>query len=246
MKNRKTIWAWWWGLATVLFGPLAFAQNPPDEFPIVANYNVQSTSYIYPLFDPLRDGSGLGNIKTTGSSTTVDAATGTPFSVSTVGDEISVLVNSIPQVRYITAVGSSTQITVNSAVNLSANGTTGYQWNYRSLKAGTGAGNGWFDVSLMESGNIAFGVETINATDLKVRIECAAYGAQANPIQIYPPPTGTGQCAVGTFTVAGITARCGVVFNERWQRCRFGVLANTPTSTNNVSAYFIGRKRRTQ
>jgi hypothetical protein len=233
-------------LAVILVSLLAvtaLADIPPEFRPIVAAYDLTSTSYTYPLLgNPL---SGSANVKTSGSSTTVTAASGTPFADVAVGAELTIQTDVTTRVvRAVTAKASDTSITVDTAANLSGNGSTGYPFSYRPLSDGTGLTQGWIKVSQYSEKNYVFEVNTINATNITVRVECKSSGDMASPIQIYPATGGTGQCGTGVVTTAGITGRCAVVSYEPWDQCRVGFILTGDTGAQSITAGFMGRVAR--
>jgi len=234
------------------FGLMLFAVagSPQDRnsFPIIADFDADSTTMTYVLFDPPR--SGTANIKTTGSSATVDAASGTPFAAVAVGDEIFVRdVDATAQVRYVRAKASSIQITVNAAVNWSGNGSTGYGFTYRTFRSGTGADAGWFQVGgAFSRRNIYFGLEQVNATGgVAFQIDCIMGAPAAKPTLVYPPG-GSTACETGTLTTA--PTRCLVVLSLGAQRCRLGAKIVTAddgddltTNREDVHAEFMGEPK---
>lgn len=226
--------------------------------PIVRNHDFDSATTTYAVLGPLRDGAALGlpKIKTTGSSATIDAASGTPFDVlvSIPGDVI-VVTPSVggavaPQERYVLTRPSGAQITVNAVADWSANGATGFSFSYRNLSQGTGAGAGWFSVSGIRSPVLYFQIEQLSLASgsLAVVVECKGPDPWATPNSIYPPTGGSGQCGTGLFTVAGATARCQIVIHEQADAmCRFGVSltddgGDTGANLERVTAYLTGFK----
>lgn len=226
-----------------LVASVAVADVMPEFRPIVAAYDLSSTSYTYPLLgNPVN---GSANIKTSGSSATVTAASGTPFANVAVGDEITVQTSTSTRVtRAVTARASETSITVSSAADLSGNSTTGFPFTFRPLSDGTGATQGWIKVSQYNEKNFIVEVNTIAATSITIRIECKSSGDMASPTQIYPPVGGTGQCGTGVVTTAGITARCSVVSYEPWDQCRVGYIIDTDGGAQSITTGFTGRPAR--
>jgi len=192
-------------------------------FPIVADFDADSTTMTYVLFDQPR--SGNANLKTSGSSATVTAASGTPFDAVAVGDEIFVRDGPTDGlVRYVRDKASGASITVNSAVNWSANGATGFGFSYRTLRTGTGDTAGWFNVSRWKRRKeVWFGVEQLVATGgVLFQVDCITGAPAAKPTKVYPQGSTAG-CDNGTFTAAGAASRCVVVMDLDATRCRFGV-----------------------
>ena len=223
-----------------LLAVASVAETPPEFRPVVAAYNLSSTSYTYPLLgNPL---SGAANILTVGSSTTVTAATGTPFASVNVGDEITVQTATTTRVvRAVTAKASSTSITVSSAANLSGNGASGYPFSYRPLSDGTGDTQGWIKVAQYREKNFVVEVNALAATNITIRVECKTPGDMASPTPIYPVSGATGQCGTGIVTTAGVTARCSIVSYEPWDQCRIGFIITGDAGDQSVTAGFLGR-----
>lgn len=239
--------------AILLLASLAQAQMVTR--PIVSNHDFDSATMTYAVLSPSKEVIGLNKIKTTGSSATVDAASGTPFADVAAGDEITVLpiggANSAV-VFYVLTRASSTQITADRAIDLSGNGATGYSFSFRTLTKGTADDVGWFEVSDgWTSRQITFQVEQLSllSGSLAVQIDCKGASPWAKPTKVYPPVGLTGQCGTGLFTVAGATARCAYVLalEERWSACRFGVSLtddanDLTTNLEKVTAWFEGKR----
>lgn len=211
---------------------------------VVSKWDLASVGTIqYAIFGPRVDGTNY--ITTSGSSTTVTAVTGSPFTPVLVGDELFVRDGPTDGLRrYVTAKASGVSITVDTAVDWSRAG--GYFFSYRPLRAGTGDDAGWFGVTGVFDKTISFGLETINATGgIQVQIDCIANGVGTKPVKVYPPISGTGQCGTGLFTVAGITARCDYPISAYTTgRCRFGAkIVTADTGVQDIWAVFSGIER---
>lgn len=240
-------------LSAFLALPVARAQQPITIL-IVSNHDFDSATTTYAVLGPFK--SGTANLKTTGSSATVDAASGTPFDaiVSAPGDVITVHPciggACAPVERYVLTKPSGAQITINTAENWSGNNPTGFPFTYRNLSQGTGVGAGWFSVSGIHSPVLYFQIEQLSlaAGSLAVVVECKGSSPWATPNPIYPPAGGSGQCGTGLFTVAGATARCQIVMHEQADAsCRFGVSltddgGDTGANLERVTAYLTGFK----
>jgi hypothetical protein len=232
------------------------AQAAQVSFPIVSDHDFDSGTMTYCLLSSIKDATSLGNIKTTGATATVDAATGTPFTAIAPGDTITVQPgsNNFAQVRYVVTKASSAQITVNDpATDWSGAGSTGYPWSYRNLTCGTSDSAGWFNVSDYRTRTVHFSIEqlVVSAGSVAVQIDCKGSNNWDKPTRVYPPsaPASVGQCDTGLFTVAGATARCEVVLSSDLEAsaCRFGVSltddgGDTGTNRERITASFTGRK----
>lgn len=224
-------------LLALLVTTPAVAQLPSTALssrPIVSNHDFDSATATYCVLSNLKKQSV--NVSTVGSSATLTAASGTPFSAVAdpqrvaPGDEIVVGFGTSPfgkTTRYVLAVTSPTTLTMNVATDFSANGSAGYALEYRTLSCGTTADDGWFAVSMPEVKSIVFQIDQLSVASgsVAVTVQCRTASPWAQAVPVYPPVGGTGQCGTGLFTTAGATARCEVVFarEEGWNTCRVGV-----------------------
>lgn len=168
-----------------------------EEIALLSNDDVTSTSYTYCEYSGWRSGVGA---KTTGSSTTVTAVSGTPFQSFGVGDEISVIPGSplttSPVTRKVTGVASSTSITISgSAVDWS----DGYAFQWRHRTCGTAASDGAVSTNLLVDKSIQLCVNTINATSLTFVIEARA--SRSSTFGALLSATNTTYTAVGCETI---------------------------------------------
>lgn len=240
-----------WVLLALLLLP-AWAQGqeiPPTFYQMVTAYDLSSASFTYPLLLPTPV-NGPATIKTAGASTTfVEATAGTaPFALVKAGDLLFIRTSATATLlkTVVTRTSDASIVVDGAAVDL---GTAGVAFTFRSLTDGTGAAQGWLTVSKFSKKNFVFQLDTINATSIDVQVECKVCGSSgqgcdySNPVKVYPPVGGTGQCGTGNFTTAGITARCAVVANEDWDQCRIGYKINTDTGVQAITAAFYGRPR---
>lgn len=223
-------------LAVVMASP-ALAQVPNSAItstPIVSLHDYDSATPTYCVLSSLKN--QPVKVRTVGSSATLTAVSGSPFSPFAnplkiaPTDEIIVNFGTAPfskTTRYVQAVASTTSLTMNAAADFSGNGLLGYSIEYRTLSCGTDALAGWFNVSMSEVKSILLQIDqlAVLSGSVAVTIQCKGISPWAQPIPVYPPPTGTGSCATGLFTTAGATARCEIVFarEEGWNACRVGV-----------------------
>jgi len=167
----------------------AGAQTAPGvrTFPIVGSYDVPGLTYTYVLWDPNR--SGTARITTAGSNVVTTAVSGTPFAGLGVGDELAVRINEAVTIRYIATWTSATQVSVDTAWDL----TAGYAFSYRRLQSGTGAGVGWFKVSDLSTRTVMAVVTQYNGTG-GIDVSVEGRGPSGVPFQI-----ATGNIAGATF-----------------------------------------------
>lgn len=250
-------------VAILLAAGLAFLPVPPGwaQTPgltsrlIFANHDFDASSMTYCLLE--RDWhNGAANLNTTGSSATVDAASGTPFTPLAKGSIISVTPGSgasgAPQERYVLTTPSGSQITINTATDWSGNGSTGFPFTYRNLACGTGDGDGWFSVSDFTTKTIQLDVAQLSLASgsLSVEIDCKGASQWSKYKKVYPAatPASSGQCDQGAFTTAGATASCLIVlpFDAQW--CRIGAsltddAGDTGANLEQVTAELLGRAK---
>lgn len=225
---------------------------------LARKYNLASTSYIYVAYGdasstasanyPLSGVLGPGTVKsvpvsTSGSSTTVAAVTAStePFVGIAVDDLLLFVANdttsTLPMAgiefeRVVTARASSDSVTVDAAIDLTATttgpGVGGWRFRYKKFRTGTGATNGWFDVSKFSSFQLQWDVLTLNATDITADLECRS-SRYAEPVVL----TSNTFTAVGSYTYHVTTP---------WAQCRTGLKLTGDTGTQAVSIYFEGAR----
>lgn len=173
-------------------------------------------------------------ISTSGSSTTVSATTAltVPFADLGVGDIILVKIgpDAAPSIRYITAKASGDSVTVNTAIDLSAD-ATGYFFKWRKKVSGTTAADGWFDVSTLSplDRTITVQYDQGDLDALLVRWQCRVRSLDTQPVTVYPGESdgcGTGGTLASgfcSFATAGVDSRLAVVVGGKWDECRVGL-----------------------
>lgn len=194
---------------------------------VLLDYDLDSTSYVYPVLGQ-RIIPGPGRAQTSGSSATVTAgATSTnPFDEIGVGDVIYFSPGSVTDTvlqRRVTAKASATSITVDSAVDLSGNGTTGVAWEYQHFSTGTAITNGWFNLpSPTISSAVMVEVSQLNVTGgIDVRIECRMEIGSGNPVSAFYRNVTTAGIGAGTTTTD-----TGIIVYEvlpHFRQCRVGL-----------------------
>jgi len=239
-------------LLALLAAAAAHAQVASGSFPFVHSYDLDSATFTYPLLELSRP--GTANIKTTGSSATIDAASGAPFAGIGVGSVLTVRTStalSTPDFRTIIAKASDVQVTVEAAVDWSGAGAAGFRFDYQVLTDGTGLGAGWFGVSKYGPKSLYFAIAQQNTTTgITIQIECKQAGGL--PVKVWPETTGTAQCdADGVFTTAGIGDRCLIQLPDGpLSSCRLGLKltstddgGDTGANRESVFASFSGVPR---
>ena len=216
--------------------PAAAAQQAKATF--VTNYDLDSTSYTYCVttgqdgraFDAPRQ--GAAKVSTVGSSTTVAAVTASsgPFTFVSVGDVLFFKIDNVTSTRYVTARASADSITVDTAINLSAD-ASGYGFTFLKVVCGTTATDGWIPVTGWRFKKLVSYIEQMNTTGgIDVRFECRDLTLDTNVIQVYPAS------GANNYTAAGITSGIAVVLEEPWDECRIGYKITTSDDGGDTGA----------
>lgn len=239
-------------LAMLLLGALTLpsvAEELQHSAPLINAYDVASTSYIYTSYLG-QNGSqygapiaGAGNIKTTGSSTTVVSNTASAAALLplSVGDLVLFTLPAnaglgTKTAVNVTAKASNDSMTVSTAVDL----TGGVSYTYLRASRGTGATIGWLNVAGDAKKTFSWTIATINATSIEVQIQCIDDYLNAPAITVYPPvPSQTDTCYTGSFTAA---KTCKFVMYEPYAACRFGLKVTTDGGAQSVTAGYLGAK----
>ncbi len=246
-------------LALLLVCPLAArAATAPHSMtlPLVVNYDLDSTSYVYCKSVGVGAGQNADfNWKdqaqpvTTGGSSSatlaaVTAATNGPYDNLAVGSLLwfniasadAPTAGATPTFRYLTAKASDDSATIDSVVTVAAAGV-GFQYLNRSC--GTSASSGWFSVSGWTAGTALLEISQIVTTSgIDYQLECK---------HAYPWAT-----AVAVLTnTAAVTAAGTVplVWSEPYDYCRVGIKLDSTddgndltTNTEQIFITVVGRK----
>jgi hypothetical protein len=202
-----------------------------DETIIVGTGSV--VGYLYCSTD---EGRGTFNALTASSSTTVTgAASQAPFAKLGVGDELSFNVAGSFLRRVITAKASDSSVTVDSAINLSGNSTTGYPFTYKDLTCGNSDTDGWVNTDGISNKIMTILVNALSATGgLDYSAECRGLGDASTPVKLFAGNT-TQAIVVGVPS----TTLAPFVIPEHCASIRVGFkYGTTDTSgTDSVSAF---------
>lgn len=216
----------------------AGAEVQVDTKNVLTNYDLDSVSFIYPYFEAVR--TGTQRITTVGSSTTVTAVAGTPFTPLGIGDELDISVNGVNTVRWVaTCVPScglsATSITVDTAVDL----TAGYTFSFRHLQT---ALPGWMSVSSFLYTLYTVQIDQANTTTgITWQMECRTSATSS-----------TGVIVVGPITVlnAAVPYSKGAADFLPWDSCRLGIkLTSTDdggdagANAEKINIYLAGRRQ---
>jgi hypothetical protein len=213
----------------------AAAQAQVGQYISVLRYDLESASVIYCSGGPGWI-QGSSTVSTSGSSTTLTAATAGTFDPLSVGDSIFVA----GSFRRVDAKASGTSLTLSSAINTTATG-----WRYIHYVCGTGADAGAFGIANGEISTLVAEIVTMTATSIDVRYECRTAAPDAGWIVVYPS-AGNNECGAGTessgycqFTAA---ASLALVVDEVWNQCRIGIKVNTDTAgAESINLYAMTR-----
>lgn len=222
--------------AVLMILPVA-AQAQVGQYISVLRYDLASTSVIYCSGGPGWV-QGTSTVSTSGSSTTLTAATDGTFDALSVGDSIFLA----GVFRRVDAIASGTSLTLSSAVNTTATG-----WRYIHYTCGSGADAGAFTIANGEISTLVAEIVTMTATSIDVRFECRTSAPDAGWVVVYPS-AGNNECGAGTeasgycqFTAA---ASLALVVDEVWNQCRIGMKINSDTAgAESINLYAMTRVR---
>lgn len=199
-------------------------------------------------------------IETSGSSTTVTAVTSgaLPFADLGVDDVIFVRTSTTNvDMRVIAAKASGDSITIDTAVDWSAG--DGFQFSWYDTTCGTGATDGWIDVSGLSEDKVI--TISWDQGDLVVgllwQIECMTSGLDPKANKVYPGEGAdcgggtltSGQCLIAVADMNSTAARVAVQIPEFEGSCRVGILrsgndtADTTTLREQISISLRGSVR---
>ena len=221
---------------------IAGGNSSAREAAFAIQYNVDSTSLTYCRMegvtgDPYAAPKAVAQrIKTTGSSATVDefVTAGAPFADVLVGDVLQIATPTatdpkVTTLRVVTAKASAAQITVDTAIDLSAAG--GFRFSYWKLACGTSTAAGWIRIPPAAA---RFGMSLTfdqgDITTLVARWECKFAGDGAQSMIVYPGESS--DCGPGA-TLA--TDRCS------WPQAQAGTATGGLTVVDDAPVYTFCR-----
>ncbi len=232
-----------------------------STLPIVISYDVDSTSFVYPIalgptavpstfirpqaaegwYTPVSAPSGAAvdrRIKTTSySANAVSCVSATSaFDPVSTGDMIQTT-DAFNRPVYASVFGKTDAngVTLDRSVDLTQSGCAAYR--YRKIEAGSGLADGWFSVAGFGYTTIQIDVAQVVATGgVDVQIECASAGALTTATVL----ASHNIAAAGTYAVA---------IPEPWDICRVGTKIGTSdsdatpaTDNEKISVYAIRRQ----
>lgn len=207
--------------------------------PIMAKYDLDSTTEITCVLDPA-DTVAPGRATTSGSSATVTAVgSATPF--TNILANARVVFSSLGKqyTRTAVAVASGTSMTIDTATDLSTSGGAvgGYEVSYRNITCGSGAENGWFSIAELRglaAPTIDFNITQQNTTGgIDVRVQCRSADANALAVQVLPaltPPAVT-----ATYLNYTGTGGFKLAVPEKEDQCRVLMLIHTNDDGNDAT-----------
>lgn len=208
-----------------------------DQLYFYRQYDLDSTSFKYGRLRRARP--GQGGIKTSGSSTTVDAITagiGT-FASVTVGDILLIYDRETKYERKVASVVSPDQITVDSALNIDNSGAGVPSWYVMPFEIGTADTDGWQSCEhlVQESKKVRIEAPAIQAAGgLDIQIETLDPGFSSRPSVVLGPVNFPASAAVAKeYSVP-----------ELCRAIRLGVKgASGFAGTDSITAWLIGEPR---
>ena len=172
---------------------------------LAIDYDADATTATYSCYRDQMGGffgppkRGIGQIDTSGSSTTVDAVDATldVFADLAVGDAIVVVLSGVRTVRTITAKASADQVTVNAAINLSA----GYSFQWWDFESGTGAEDCWIPVDKHRNFTVTVALDqyTGDGNGFDYQVQCRQDAPGASVSNIHPGASTGDQNETATF-----------------------------------------------
>lgn len=193
------------------------------------DYDLDATTYKYGKLSAERQ--GYGGFSTSGSSTTVTAATtgiGT-FAPLAVGDKVRFLIATGWVERTVAAVASPDSITVSSALDASGGFSA---WYYRSRSIGTAIDSGIHSIAHLEDVTLYINWVTKAADSIVMSIEGMNPGAQLAH-RLYDEVT---------LSAAGVVLPYDI--EDAVGGLRVGIKAGaTFTGTDVFNAYLVGKER---
>lgn len=212
-------------LGSVMLWTMSDAFAVGDRQTYAQAYDLDSTSFTACSTTELAPGRGrVTNASSSTTITTVSSVSG--FLGLVAGDEVFVDL-SLPAdasrawTRRVVATtpttGSTLVLTV--AIDLSANGTAGYAWQFRKVSCGTGAEDGWLLTARSTWTEVSWQVDQLNVTGgIDVRVQCRDSGLAA--YTVYPDPANSAsanECLKGNFTAVNA---CRLIVTGHWGECR--------------------------
>jgi len=182
----------------------------------VKAYDLDATTYTYCVTSD--EAIGPSQILTSGSSTTTTAASGTPFTVVAVGDELSVNLSTVRTYRTVVTHTSDTSIVVNSAWNLSGQSTSGYKWYYTHRACGTGITAGWLPASAYKNKLVKIDANAMTGTGgIDYSVECQLGGnGGATPAQLLDGNFTDTTVPTNSFTLVIPESCSGIRLGLKW------------------------------
>lgn len=233
-------------LLALFVGAVGAQAQSTVELPLCSDFDLDSTSYTYCVTTGI-EGNPFGTpfstpgarVTTSGSSTTVTAATATsaPFAQATAGDELMFTYNGTTVRRYVVTASSVDSVVVNAAVNFATPGAT-----VKRLKrtCGTSATSGWFPVRNTIGGSVTYSIDQLDVTGgIDVKFECRNQSSVAT--------ANTVTAVVNKTAVTAVVIQWDETFP--WHECRLGFKigsaddgVDTTTHLEQITAFVTERR----
>lgn len=185
---------------------------------------------------------GAGRITTVGASTTITSNTALDYSFAgvNVGDMLEIRTD--PNTVYLRTVVTNADddtVTVDSNVTLS-----NVSYRFWRSECGTGATNGWIDLSGYSNRNITVQYDQGDlATSLDIQVQCKLNFPGSEPVQVFPVCTVASCGTYQAYTTPGIASRTSVEIPTPFGACRVGFKrtgADTSDAGANIEQVTIG------
>lgn len=199
----------------IVFCALAFAmavgvsgQMPLQERTLLRNYNLNGTSYVYSCLAPPQN--GPANMKNASSSSTITTASSVvTFANLSQNDIVQVIVGTTTSYLTVQTISPDQKtITVDTAIDLSGNGASGYRYQFQKFTTGSSDGTCWQNVGNYLFKTFVVAYEQGDYTGgIDFDIECKSNGDAATPVRVYPQ--GSSDCGGGPI-VNDLAGSCNI------------------------------------
>lgn len=244
-------------LLALLAVPSLNAQGQAKRITMLANYDLDSASYIYcnslgispgagsrGTGEPMPRGVRVATV-TTGSTTISAVTAGTkPFVGMVAGDILYFEIKGFVEERVIVTATDDDNTVVNRTINLHSENTgvpagQGVTFRWRQRSCGTAATDGWMDVTALPVVKFEINIDQMNVTgNIDVRVECQSFGAVLSPQQVFLDAIATAGIPSGRITRQ--------MFWTDFDQCRVGLKlttddgGDTGANAEQISIIFTG------
>jgi len=173
---------------------------------------------------------GKGRIKTSGASTTVTSQTALDYSFAGVdiGDMLEIRTDpDTVTLRTVVTNADDDTVTVDSNVTLS-----NASYRFWKLQCGTGATDGWVDLSGYKNRNITVQYDQGDLGGFDVQVQCKLNFPGSQPVQVFPVCTVASCGTYQVYTTPGIASRTSVEIPTPFGACRVGFKYSTSDASD--------------